>query len=128
MEMKAVISKDMLRIALVGELDHHCAASIRDKIDTLLCDPSIKTLVFDLKGVSFMDSSGIGVILARAAAMKRRKGGKTVIVKEAAADDQISMMDLTGQRVCDALASITVETLTPIEAMNELYKLKRMLN
>ena len=54
--------------------------------------------------------------------------GKTVIVKEAAADDQISMMDLTGQRVCDALASITVETLTPIEAMNELYKLKRMLN
>jgi hypothetical protein len=38
------------------------------------------------------------------------------------------MMDLTGQRVCDALASITVETLTPIEAMNELYKLKRMLN
>jgi DNA mismatch repair protein MutS len=55
-------------------------------------------------------------------------GGKTVVVKEAAADDQISMMDLTGQRVCDALASITVETLTPIEAMNELYKLKRMLN
>ena len=54
--------------------------------------------------------------------------GKTVIVKEAAADDQISMMDLTGQRVCDALASITVETLPPIEAMNELYKLKRMLN
>ena len=54
--------------------------------------------------------------------------GNTVIVKEASADDQISMMDLTGQRVCDALASITVETLTPIEAMNELYKLKRMLN
>ena len=55
-------------------------------------------------------------------------GGKTVIVKEPEADDQISMMDLTGQRLCDALAAITVETLTPIEAMNELYKLKRMLN
>jgi DNA mismatch repair protein MutS len=54
--------------------------------------------------------------------------GKAVIVKEAAADDQISMLDLTGQQVCDALAAITVETLTPIEAMNELYKLKRMLN
>ena len=80
MEMRAVISKDMLRIALLGEVDHHCAASIRDKIDTLLCDPSIKKLVFDLKDVTFMDSSGIGVILARAAAMKRRRGGKTVIV------------------------------------------------
>jgi hypothetical protein len=50
------------------------------------------------------------------------------MVKETAADDQISMLDLTGQQVCAALAAITVETLTPIEAMNELYKLKRMLN
>ena len=44
------------------------------------------------------------------------------------ADDQISMLDLRSQQVCDALSAITVETLTPIEAMNELYKLKRMLN
>ena len=43
-------------------------------------------------------------------------------------DDQLSMLDLRSQQVCDALAAITVETLTPIEAMNELYKLKRMLN
>ena len=43
-------------------------------------------------------------------------------------DDQISMLDLRSQQVCDALAAITVETLTPIEAMNELYKLKKMLN
>ena len=45
-----------------------------------------------------------------------------------AADDQISMLDLRSQQVCDALSAITVETLTPIEAMNELYKLKRMLD
>ncbi len=44
------------------------------------------------------------------------------------ADDQLSMLDLRYQQVCDALSAITVETLTPIEAMNELYKLKRMLN
>ena len=43
-------------------------------------------------------------------------------------DDQISMLDLTSQQVCAALESITLETLTPIEAMNELYKLKKMLN
>ena len=43
------------------------------------------------------------------------------------ADDQISMLDLRSQQVCAALEAITVETLTPIEAMNELYKLKRML-
>ena len=43
-------------------------------------------------------------------------------------DDQISMVDLTQQQVCNALQGISVETLTPIEAMNELYKLKKMLN
>ena len=43
-------------------------------------------------------------------------------------EDQISLLDLRSQQVCAALEAITVETLTPIEAMNELYKLKRMLN
>jgi len=43
-------------------------------------------------------------------------------------DAQISMLDLHAQQVCDALGAISVETLTPIEAMNELYKLKMMLN
>ena len=43
-------------------------------------------------------------------------------------DDQISMMDLRAQQVQIALEAISVETLTPIEAMNELYKLKKMLD
>ena len=37
------------------------------------------------------------------------------------------MMDLSSQQVTDALRAINVETLTPIEAMNELYKLKKLL-
>jgi DNA mismatch repair protein MutS len=43
-------------------------------------------------------------------------------------DDQITMLDLRSQQVCQVLESINVETLTPIEAMNELYKLKKMLD
>ena len=43
-------------------------------------------------------------------------------------EDQLSMLDLASQRVCAALSAISVETLTPIEAMNELYKLKKMLD
>ena len=42
-------------------------------------------------------------------------------------DDQISMLDLSSQQVTEALRAINVETLTPIEAMNELYKLKKLL-
>ncbi len=43
-------------------------------------------------------------------------------------EDQVSMLDLSAQQVCAALEKISVETLTPIEAMNELYRLKRMLS
>ena len=37
-------------------------------------------------------------------------------------------MDMTGQEVLAALRRLSVETLTPIEAMNELYRLKKMLD
>ncbi|HBK25221.1 MAG TPA: DNA mismatch repair protein MutS, partial [Clostridiales bacterium] len=43
-------------------------------------------------------------------------------------EDQVSMMDLASQQVVAALSAVSVETLTPIEAMNELYKLKKMLD
>ncbi len=43
-------------------------------------------------------------------------------------EDQVSMLDLTGQQIIAALSQISVETLTPIEAMNELYRLKKMLD
>jgi DNA mismatch repair protein MutS len=42
-------------------------------------------------------------------------------------ETQMSMLDLRSQQVCQLLEQIQVETLTPIEAMNELYKLKNML-
>ena len=56
------------------------------------------------------------------------EGKAPVKVQSLPADDQISMLDLSNQQVCSALEAINVETLTPIEAMNELYKLKKMLN
>ena len=51
-----------------------------------------------------------------------------VPMKAAEPDDQVTMMDLRGQDICAELEKLTLETLTPIEAMNELYRLKKMLN
>ena len=53
---------------------------------------------------------------------------QTAQAPAAEADDQVSMLDLRSLQVCQALEALTVETLTPIEAMNELYKLKKMLS
>ena len=52
----------------------------------------------------------------------------THVVKQQQEDPQITMLELGSQQVCAALQSMSVETLTPIEAMNELYKLKKMLD
>ena len=54
--------------------------------------------------------------------------GEAVYTLPKESDDQMSMLDLRGQDICAALEKLTLETLTPIEAMNELYKLKKMLN
>ena len=56
------------------------------------------------------------------------EGGKSAPVVTREPEDQMNMLDLRAQQVQQALEAITVETLTPIEAMNELYKLKKMLD
>ena len=56
-----------------------------------------------------------------------REGGTRTVVREQPAEDQVSMLDLGAQQLREALEKISVETLTPIEAMNELYRLKKML-
>ena len=55
-----------LTVLLTGEIDHHCAGKIRDEIDAAIEHHRPESLILDFGGVSFMDSSGIGLILGRA--------------------------------------------------------------
>ncbi len=48
-----------------GEIDHHTARSIREKIDREAFLARPRVLVIDLSDVGFMDSSGIALILGR---------------------------------------------------------------
>lgn len=50
---------------LIGEIDHHTAGKVREKIDDTLMFVKPKTLILDFKNVSFMDSSGIGLVMGR---------------------------------------------------------------
>ena len=86
----------------------------------------------DSFGVEVAKLAGLpGAVITRAREilleLESQDGPRPVKIRTEEPDDQISMMDLTSQQVCQALSSISVETLTPIEAMNELYKLKKML-
>lgn len=56
---------DVLYAYLAGEIDHDAAQSLRIQLDDALLNRTPQTLVMDLGGVGFMDSSGIGLILGR---------------------------------------------------------------
>ena len=56
---------EVLYAYLSGEVDHDAAQSLRIQLDDALLARTPKTLVLDLGGVGFMDSSGVGLILGR---------------------------------------------------------------
>lgn len=58
-------NQDKLIISIVGELDHHSCDEIRNKIDDRIKREGFKKVILDFSRVSFMDSSGIGVIIGR---------------------------------------------------------------
>jgi stage II sporulation protein AA (anti-sigma F factor antagonist) len=70
--------KDVLVVRLQGELDHHTADELRTKVDEVLRNPEIRHIVLSLTDLSFMDSSGIGVILGRYKQISARSGEMVV--------------------------------------------------
>lgn len=65
---------DKLSVRLAGELDHHAAGDIRARIDAEAERGKYSTLILDFSGVSFMDSSGIGLVMGRYKLMKMLGG------------------------------------------------------
>ena len=70
--------KDTVIAHLGGELDHCSAERVRLELDRLIEDRAVKCLVLDMRGMTFMDSSGIGLILGRYRDMSQRGGSVAV--------------------------------------------------
>lgn len=68
-----------LVVTLMGELDHHSAEEVRVKMDDRIDRENVKRLILDFSGVTFMDSSGIGVVIGRYKKMSFRKGELCVV-------------------------------------------------
>ncbi len=64
----------ILTAKITGEIDHHSARWLRADIDTAIQDRSPNRLILDFSGVSFMDSSGVGLVMGRYKNMKERGG------------------------------------------------------
>lgn len=72
MEFKFKKSQDKLTVFIFGELDEYSSSSGREVIDRVLMDNlNSKKIVFDLSGLTFMDSTGIGFLIGRYKKLKR---------------------------------------------------------
>ena len=91
MQMEIEAAGDRLTARIKGELDHHSAAQARAQLDALLTDERIRELRIDLRGLTFMDSSGLGVILGRYRVIAGR-GGRVLIGGANRAIDRILRM------------------------------------
>ncbi len=67
-----------LTVWLSGELDHHAARTMREQVDAAVERSTAHTLLLDFSGVTFMDSSGIGLIMGRYRLMQSR-GGRLLV-------------------------------------------------
>jgi stage II sporulation protein AA (anti-sigma F factor antagonist) len=67
-----------LIVRLQGELDHHTAEVLRAKMESAILGQEVPHVILSLKGLEFMDSSGIGVIIGRYKQVVA-KGGKMVV-------------------------------------------------
>lgn len=59
---------------LSGELDHHTAGQLREQIDAAVERLHPKCLRMDFRDVTFMDSSGVGLVMGRYRLMRLTGG------------------------------------------------------
>lgn len=111
MNIKFTNRGSTLIASFTGELDHHFAEYARNKIEGELLKATTRNVVFDLTGLGFMDSSGIGVIVGRYANIKKLGGRAVIICKN--------------QKICRILEISGIIKLMPVfenldHAMNAL--------
>ena len=100
-----------LVIRLPKEIDHCQAEEIRNECEIMFLKECVRDVIFDFSGTTFMDSSGIGVILGRIRQLEP-VGGKVYLF--GGSPSMRKMWELSG-----ITGQITV--LNTIEEMKEVY-------
>lgn len=91
-----------------GEIDHHTVPEIRDAIDDAFVSvENINTLILDFYDVTFMDSSGVGLVMGRYRLVSGK--GKKLKVNNLSKRDY-TIMKMSG-----------IEKLAEIKQRNEVY-------
>lgn len=78
MPVRIIATRERVTAFLEGEIDHHTAANIRMEIDSAIQSSKPNLLKLDYGDVTFMDSSGVGLIMGRYRTLQPF-GGKVIV-------------------------------------------------
>lgn len=79
MEIIFDVMGNTLIVQIIGEVDHNEATKARERIDRALDNYRVQNLIFDFGKVTFMDSSGIGMVLGRYRKMGQQAGCMAIV-------------------------------------------------
>ena len=83
MHLTSFLQNGELTIVLTGEIDHHCAKKYINMINAKVEAYNPRICVLDFQEVTFMDSSGIAVVINTLRNMARINGKLTLVgIKE----------------------------------------------
>lgn len=74
MRFTSFLQNGLLTVELTGEIDHHCAKSYINAISAKIEAYNPQTCVLDFRNVTFMDSSGIAVVINALRSVTRIQG------------------------------------------------------
>ena len=73
MKVSTKLIQNELYLYLDGELDQSVADDLRQQIDQYLDKVTPKKVIFDMKKLLFMDSTGVGLIMGRYKKLRKRQ-------------------------------------------------------
>jgi len=83
-----------LYISVSGELDESASKRARETLDALIEQTEAKRVVIDLSGLTFMDSTGIGVLLGRFKKLRERQIPLSIANPSKAVDKLLNLSGL----------------------------------
>jgi anti-sigma B factor antagonist len=90
MSIEKVVNGENAKILVVGRLDTQTAPELEKEIDSVIS--SLKELVFDMKGLEYVSSAGLRVILKAQKIMNTQGSMKLIGVN----DSIMEVFDITG--------------------------------
>ena len=106
MSMEIETREREMVVHLSGEIDHHSAKGMREEIDQVAQRLQPAKMILDFGGITFMDSSGIGLVLGRYSLMQSLGGDLELVrvpnhiqkVMRMAGLDRLAMQEQGGNK------------------------------